>query len=332
MATRRQLPQSLPAAEAAVVVAAEPYHTKYRPRAFKDVIGQKDTVQSLVAALRAKSRPHAFIFTGPSGTGKTTLARILMQEVGCLPHNIIEADAATNNGIDAMRTLTEGLRYQGFGAVPNKGIIIDEAHAISKQAWQSLLKSVEEPPAHVFWCFCTTEPGKIPDAIITRCHAYNLKPVRYDDVFDLLDHVVREEDLGTPEKFLGMVARACNGSPRQALVMLSMVQDCEEEEEVATLLAAPLENKEVIDLCRQLVKGDLAWAKVVATLKALDGMPAESIRIVVVNYLASCLMGARSDKDVARLLDLLAPFSKPFASSDKLAPLLLAFGDLILGG
>lgn len=314
---------------AEVAVVEEPLHVKWRPRDFGQVIGQDDTVKSLRSALKAKSVPHAFIFTGPPGTGKTTLARILMDEVGCLPSNIIEADAATNNGIDAMRVLTEGLRYQGFGERPNKGIIIDEAHSLSKQAWQSLLKSVEEPPPHVFWCFCTTEAGKIPEAIVTRCHAYTLKSVRFDDIMDLLAAVVSAEGLDVPDKFLGMVARACNGSPRLALVMLSMVQGCEDADEVATLLASPVDNKEVIDLCRQLVRGDLRWQALTATLKALEGMPAESIRIVIVNYLASCLMGAKSDKEATRYLDILSVFSKPFAASDKNAPLLLAFGDLI---
>ena len=105
---------------------ADPFHVRYRPHALKEVFGQKDAVASLTAIVRGKTRPHSFLFTGPSGCGKTTLARILASEFDCDQSNIIEADAATNNGIDDMRGITETLRYTGFGESPNKMIIIDE--------------------------------------------------------------------------------------------------------------------------------------------------------------------------------------------------------------
>lgn len=200
---------------------------------------------------------------------------------------------------------------------------------LSKQAWASLLKSVEEPPSHVFWFFCTTDAGKVPENIATRCLRYSLKLLKYDDLMDLLDHVCHQEKLDTPESTLALVAQAANGSPRQALVMLAMVHDCESTAEVMALLEQPLDNKEVIDLCRALVKGDLTWSKMTATLKSLGEMPAESIRIVIVNYLNSCAMGAKSDKDAVRILDMLECFSKPGQPSDKLAPLLIAFGRYI---
>ena len=308
----------------------EPYHVKYRPRSLKDVVGQGAVVKSLQDAVKKATRPHAFLFTGPSGTGKTTLSRILAAGLGCSPSNILEVDAASNSGIDAMREVTSTLRYQGFGETPNRAIIIDEAHALSKAAWQSMLKPIEEPPAHVFFFICTTEAGKVPETIVTRCHNYLLKPVKFDDIMDLLERVADAEGLSTPDAVLQMAGRACSGSPRQALVMLSMIQDCEDPDEAARLLETPLENKEVIDLCRLLLKGDLDWKKLTGTLKAMPDMSAESVRIVIVNYLAACIMGARSEGEAGRLLDVLHEFSKPFNSSDKLAPLLLAFGNLIL--
>jgi DNA polymerase III gamma/tau subunit len=307
----------------------EPLHVKYRPKVLKDVWGQDAVTKSLASVLSSKNPGHAYLFTGPAGTGKTTLARILAKNFGCDPANILEVDAATNNGIEAMRDVTSALRYHGFGASPNRGIIIDECHALSKQAWQSLLKTVEEPPPHVYIFFCTTETGKVPETIGTRCHTYNLKPLRYSDLIDLVEAVDREESLGVPSKIHDMVAKAAQGSARRALVMLSMVRSCKTTEEAEPLLEVAEDNKDVIDLCRLMVGGKLTWKAAVDTLKRIPDMNAESVRIVAVNYLASCLKAAKSDNDAIRLLDMLNAFSKPFPPTDKDAPLLLALGNII---
>ena len=320
--TRRKLDE--PQDEAPVL--EEPLHIKYRPKRWKDVLGQDPTVKSLRDALGSRTRPHSFLFTGPSGTGKTTLARLVASELGINASNLIEVDAASNNGVDVMREIMAPLRYQGFGDSPNKAVILDEAHMLSKNAWNSLLKTVEEPPAHVYFFFCTTEANKVPDAIVTRCHSYNLRPLKYDDIMDLLEYVREAEDLPTTNKVLQMIAQACNGSPRLALVMLSQAHSAETEEEVARLLEMPMENAEVIELARDLVAGTLDWGRLTKTLKAMPEQSAESIRIVLVAYLTACLMGSKTDKSTVRLLDMLQCFSTPYAQSDKLAPLLLSFG------
>lgn len=307
----------------------EPLHVKHRPKTLKQVVGQDDVVKSLTAVLAKTTRPHAYIFTGPSGTGKTTLARIVAHMVGCADSNIIEADAATNNGIDNVRELTAGARYQGFGDSPNRAYILDEAHALSKSAWQALLKPIEEPAPHVYWFLCTTETGKIPDTIATRCSVYNLRAVKRADLADLVDMVIEAESLDPLQEVVDLVVEAAEGSPRRALTALATVAQCDTAAEAARLLETPMENAEIIDLCRALVGGKLSWTKLTGVLRTLD-MPAESVRIVVANYLAACLMGAKTDKDAERLCQILYPFSKPFNTSDKMAPLLLAFGELVL--
>ena len=318
--TRKKVDEDLkPASE-------EPIHVKYRPLRLADVVGQKATVKSLEATLKSKSPSHCYLFAGPAGTGKTTLARIMAAKFGCDVANMIEVDAASNSGIDDMRGVTSTLRYNGFGDSPNKAIIIDECHGLSKQAWDSLLKSTEEPPPHVYFFFCSTNPAKVPAAMTTRCQTYHLSPVKYDDLMDLLEGVCNDEGFDTPTSILEQVARASDGSPRAALTLLAKVHDCQDVAEASVLLQTPLDNKEVIDLCRMLVAGSLTWQRVCTTLKEMGEIPAETIRIIVVNYLNACLMGAKSDKDAVRLLDILECFLKPGNPSDKMAPLLVAFG------
>lgn len=308
---------------------SEPIHLKYRPQRLQDVLGQPAVIKSLQSTLKATARPHTFLFMGPAGTGKTTLARIVAKSFDCDPANMIEVDAASNSGIDDMRQVTQTLRYNGFGASPNKAIIIDECQGLSKQAWDSLLKSTEEPPPHVFFFFCSTNPGKIPAAMTSRAQSYNLSPVRFDDLMDLLEAVCEGEGFDTPESHLAMVAQACEGSPRRALTMLAKIHDCQDKEEVAVLLETALDNAEVIDLCRALLKGNLTWPKLTEVLAAMPEVNAESIRIIVVNYLNACLMKAKSDKEAFRMLDILGCFMKPCNPADKLAPILLAFGQYI---
>lgn len=315
--------------ESTPLVTTEPIHVKYRPRKLSEVVGQKAVVKSLTAALLASARPHCFLFTGPAGTGKTTLARIVSSHFECDPSNLIEENAANKTSVDDMRALLAPLKYQGFGASPNKAIILDECHRLSKNAWDALLKDTEEPPPHVFFFFCTSEPEKVPATMMRRCLAYNLSPVRFDDLMDLVEDVAERENYDTPERILSMVAQAANGSPGQMLQYLAAVHACDDEDEAAKLLAQPLDNKEVIDLCRLMVRGDLDWPKLTVVLKDLSDTPAESIRIVAVNYLNACIMGARSAKDRDRLLDMLQCFLKPCNPSDKLAPLLLAFDRFI---
>lgn len=306
-----------------------PLHLKYRPTRLEAMVGQDAVVDALRANLKAKTRPHSFLFTGPAGSGKTTLSRIVAAMLECSPANVVELDAASNSGIDNMRELIQTTRYQGFGATPNKAYIIDECHRLSKPAWDALLKPIEEPPPHVFFFFCTTEADKVPKTILTRCQNYNLRPMRRNDLMDLLEFVADQEALKATDGVLQVIADYCDGSARQALVMLAMVRDVKDPDEAASILEAPLENSELIDLCRALIDKRLSWEKLVSTLRGMPEMQAESIRIVIANYLARCLMNAKKEGEVIRLTDVLRPFSKPFPQTDKLAPLLLAFSDLI---
>lgn len=324
MATRNKIESDEAPAEAGL-----PLHLKYRPLTFDQVRGHDATVKSLRTALKAKTRPHCYLFTGPAGTGKTTLARIVARACGAGPHGVLEIDGASNSGIDAMRQVTDGLAYQGFGDSPTKVVLINECQGLSKAAWDSLLTTTEEPPQHVYFMFTSTHPAKIPAAMVQRCQTYHLKALRFDDVMDELERVCDAEGFDTPGRVLKQVAHGAVGSMRAALTLLAKVHAIDDEDEVADLLQQPLEDKEVIELCRLMMSRSLSWAKLTETLKAMGDVQPESVRIVAANYLAACAMGARKESEAEDILFMLREFSEPFDPTTKLAPLLVAFGRII---
>lgn len=321
-----------PSIKAEVKKDERPLHIKYRPQDLTEVLGQEHVLASLSAVLQQHT-PHSYLFTGPSGVGKTTLARIVAKIVGA-DEGILEIDAATNSGVDDMRQVTSMVQYQALGEQPTRFVIIDEAHMLSRSTWNSLLKSIEEPPDHVFWALCTTEVGKVPDTIRTRCHAYDLKPVAWEIIAEYLEQVAKEEKIAASEKTCGLIARKADGSVRQALQYLSMVDGLEDEKQIQQILETALENVEAIDLARFLIKEQgRTWAEATRKIDALAGINPESVRLVIVNYVAAILAKTKSDKEAVRLLRMLGSFSSPFYNaSEKNAPLFLAVGEVIFGG
>lgn len=305
-------------------------HIKYRPQTLDDVIGQSAVVRSL-RALEKAQWPHAFLFTGPSGCGKTTLARIISRALNVGRDGLIEIDAATNSGVDAMRLVLQNVQYKAMGDNPTKFVIVDECHALSKQTWQSLLLSIEEPPPHVYWALCTTEAHKVPRTIMTRCHTYQVKPVSPSLLGDFLTVITEEEGLKVAEDIVQLCAKEAGGSVRQALVNLSAARGAKDRKQAAQLLMAASEATEAVDLARMLVDGSASWDRCIDCIKALpEGETAESVRLVVLRYVQSTLLGEGRRRDPQRLLAVLEQFSNPFFQAEDKAPLLLAVGRLVI--
>ncbi|NWG39157.1 MAG: DNA polymerase III subunit gamma/tau [Hydrogenophilaceae bacterium] len=210
---------------------------KWRPRRFADLTGQEHVVKALSNALTQGRLHHAYLFTGTRGVGKTTLARILAKclncETGVTPEpcgtcsactqidtgrfvDLLELDAASNTGVDNMREVLDNAQY-----APTVGrykvYIIDEVHMLSKPAFNSMLKTLEEPPEHVKFILATTDPQKIPVTVLSRCLQFNLKPMTQQQVIQRLAHVLEQENINAEPAALNLLARAANGSMRDAL-------------------------------------------------------------------------------------------------------------------
>jgi DNA polymerase III delta prime subunit len=305
------------------------FHTKYRPTSFDEVIGQPHVISSLKKAVKGASA-KTFLFSGPAGTGKTTLARILANSFAggeATAANIEEVAAADRTGVDEMRQLAIRAQNRAIGPSPIKTIILDECHRLTGNAWDALLKPIEEPPKHVYWVFCTTNPGKVPKTILTRCLRYELKPVSEELIYELLLKVAENEQLETPEEVLEAVAEAAGGSPRQALVFIAAVGACKTAGEAQAIMRSAGQSREVADLCKWLMGGrGLGWAEALKYVKALEGAEAESTRIAVVNYLSAVLMNTNGNDRARQLLGILEPFLGSYDTSDRMAPLLRSIG------
>ncbi len=213
---------------------------KWRPRDFASLVGQEHVVKALRHALERQRLHHAYLFTGTRGVGKTTLARILAKclncETGITPApcgkcgacteidggrfpDLIEIDAATNTGIDEMRALQDNAAY-----VPARGrfkvFVIDEVHMLSKPAFNSMLKTLEEPPAHIKFILATTDPQKIPVTVLSRCLQFNLKQMPRPAIAAHLEKVLKDEKVAFEPEALPLIARAAAGSMRDALSLL----------------------------------------------------------------------------------------------------------------
>ena len=301
--------------------------TKYRPKSLDEVIGQASVVSSLRGAIKKKSS-RAFLFVGPSGCGKTTLARILAADVGCAARDVLEIDAATHTGIDNIRLVTGGVDYRPMEG-GSKIVIIDEAHALSKAAFQALLKAIEDPPSWAYWALCTTEETKLPQTVVTRCTKYSLKPVEFDDLVGLLDVVVGKESMDIDEAVIDLCAKEASGSPRQALSNLAVCAEAKDIKEAKELLRSAIESEEAINLARALVKR-ASWSEVQAILAGFKDISPESIRHVVRAYVTKVILGSKREADAGNGLEILDAFSTPFHPSDGMSPVVLACGRIIL--
>lgn len=218
-------------------------YRKYRPQTFAEVRGQDEVVSVLEAAVKQDKVAHAYLFAGGRGTGKTSMARILARALGTSEQDIYEMDAASNRGIDEIRELREGVSTLPFDS-KYKFYIIDEAHALTKDAWGALLKTLEEPPAHALFVLATTELDRVPETIKSRAQVHQFKKPSHDTLKRLALDVAKKEGASLEPAGAELVALMGDGSFRDTLGILQKVLTVSAdekltEEEVGRVVGAP---------------------------------------------------------------------------------------------
>ncbi len=203
-------------------MAHQSLYRQYRPQSFKEVAGQEQVTKPLAESIKSKSIAHAYLFAGSRGLGKTSVARIFAREVGCSERDLYEIDAASNNSVEDIRELTEGVYTLPFES-PYKVYILDEVHMLSKSAWNAFLKTLEEPPKHAIFILATTELDKVPETVQSRCQVFEFKKPSRKALATVVADVASKEGYTIAPDAAELIAMLAEGSYRDALSVLQKV-------------------------------------------------------------------------------------------------------------
>ena len=295
-------------------------YRKYRPKTFKEVVNQEHIIRTLTNALSTDKVAHAYLFTGQRGTGKTTVARLLAKAVNCEgrtkekgsassyePCNkcpacqeinqnksmdLIEIDAASNRGINEIRELREGIKFSPI-KLKYKVFIIDEVHQLTKEAFNALLKTLEEPPAHAIFILATTEIRKVPQTIISRCQRFDFHKLPLDKIVERLDWISQQEKVSIKKPALELIALNADGSVRDGESLLGQVMAMEDNEitlaEVQAILGVT-DIRAVQDLVEYLTAKKNSQAIVHINQVVNQGYDLVQFSKSLVNYLRKMLL------------------------------------------
>lgn len=279
-------------------VESLPLILKFRPKAFDEVIGNQFVIKALVEAVRSQSRPHSYLFVGPSGLGKTTLARIIASETNS---TTMEIDAASHSGVDEMKHLVEMA-----GIKPLMGsvvYIIDECHTITKQGWQALLKLTEDPPRWLTIALCTTEDQKVPETIKTRCYQVRLKALRPQEIEEYLSTIAQLENWTVNNDVMQNIVQAAEGSPRRGLTLLQAGHAATSRDELAQIISSVDAEVTVLELVNLLVDGNKSWERISKLFTKIDDYD-EAVPAAV-RLLTNNMFRAESEKQAGHIWSIL---------------------------
>lgn len=287
-------------------------YQKHRPQTLDEIKGNRNLVVTLRGLLKDKKKcPHAFLFVGETGCGKTTIARIIASELECTENNLIEIDTAQFTGIDSVRDIRKSSQFTPLGGGV-RVFIMDEIHRMTNDAQNALLKILEDTPPHIYFILCTTNEKSLLPTIIGRCSRHQVSLLNDQEMGDLLGDVLNKEEVVIAVSVLEMIVKSAQGHPRNALTILEQVIATPPKRQLIVAEQAQIVETESIELCRALLarKGWKVVSGILKNLKANDD--AESIRRLVLGYMSAVLLN-KEDDQCALVLEC---FREPFYNSN----------------
>lgn len=269
-------------------------YRKYRPAAFDDVIGNEEAV-TLLRSVIEKDPPHAFLLSGPTGCGKTTLARIIARELGAEGSDFMEVDSADFRGIDFIREIRRSSSFLPLSGGKARVWLLDECHKLSNDAQNALLKGLEDPPAHAYFILATTDPQKLLPTIHGRCSKVSVTPLKTKEMFRLIRRVVKGEEETLSRDVYEQIALDSGGRPRDALQILEQALAVDPDQRLAVATKAAADQSSVIELCRALTEAS-SWKRVAAIMDGLRDEDPEKVRRAVLGYCAAILLKGKHDR------------------------------------
>lgn len=286
-------------------------YKKYRPRKLTQILGNKATVKTLANMLKRGTLPHTLLIHGVSGTGKTSIARILRRELECSEMDFKEYNCSKERGIDTVRDIGNKLSLS-----PSSGKTriyqLDECQKLTKDAQNAMLKMLEDTPAHVYFILTTTDPQDLIKAIRTRCCDLPVKALNEADCKMLLRIVCKREKIELADDHAEDITDASEGSARRLLVILDKIRNLPEEDRTEAIKQESADSVEVKELCQAILKNERGWGHISNILKGLTEDP-ESIRYAVLGYASGALL--RGDNEHA--YNIITWFGDPFYTSKK---------------
>jgi DNA polymerase III subunit gamma/tau len=282
-------------------------YQKHRPSELSQVIGNNgilNTLQPMLGSL--KSCPHAFLLHGPTGCGKTTIARIIGASLGSKGMDLKEIDSADFRGIDTVREIRKQCQYAPMES-PCQVWIIDECHRLTGDAASALLKILEDTPNHVYFVLCTTDPQKLLPTIKGRCSQFQVNPLSDREMLRLLRRVCREEGKSIEKEVYEQIIQDSFGHPRNALVILDQVLCSPPEKQLETARQTAAQTSQAIELCRALISRN-GWKTVATILAGMKDQDPEAIRRIVLGYCQAVLLKGENDLAAQIMECFIEPF------------------------